>query len=78
MWDEGRSARLRADLDGLYGHLYGSTWHEPDCIMETFPIVKRIDETLWAKYRTKLMVSEVHDTLCGASALLDKVLGARE
>lgn len=31
--------RLRAELDGLYGHLYGLTRDELSYILDTFPIV---------------------------------------
>jgi len=67
-WDEGRRARLRAALDGLYAHLYGLTREELDYIMETFPIVKRKDEAKWGEYRTKRMVLEAWEELKGRYA----------
>jgi len=65
-WDDARRARLRAELDGLYAHLYGLTREELDHIMDTFPIVKRKDEAKWGEYRTKRMVLEAWEELVRA------------
>lgn len=62
-WDEARRAQLRADLDGLYGHLYNLTRDELAYILATFPIVRRKDEAQYGEYRTKRMVLEVYDEL---------------
>lgn len=62
-WDEARRAQLRADLDGLYGHLYGLTRDELAYILDTFPIVRRKDEAKYGEYRTKRMVLEAYDKL---------------
>ncbi len=64
-WDEIRRAQLRADLDGLYGHLYGLTRDELAYILDTFPIVRRKDEAQFGEYRTKRMVLEAYDKLKG-------------
>ena len=39
-WGEERRAFLRAELDALYGHLYGLTWEEMDYILGTFPGIR--------------------------------------
>jgi hypothetical protein len=62
-WDEDRRARLRADLDGLYAHLYGLTRDEFDYILDTFPIVRRKDEEKYGEYRTKRLVLEAYDEI---------------
>jgi hypothetical protein len=64
-WDEARRAQLRADLDGLYGHLYGLSREELAYILDTFPIVRRKDEAQYGEYRTKRMVLEAYDNLEG-------------
>ncbi len=64
-WDEARCAQLRADLDGLYGHLYGLTRDELAYILDTFLIVRRKDEDRYGEYRTKRMVLEAYDWLQG-------------
>jgi hypothetical protein len=61
VWDEERRARLRAELDGLYAHLYGLTREELDYILDTFPIVRRKDEERWGEYRTKRLVLEGYE-----------------
>lgn len=60
-WDEARRAQLRADLDGLYGHLYGLTRDELAYILDTFPIVRRKDEAQFGEYRTKRLVLEAYE-----------------
>jgi hypothetical protein len=55
-WDEERRAALRAELDGLYGHLYQLDREDLDQILETFPIVKRKDEAKYGEFRTKRLV----------------------
>jgi hypothetical protein len=65
MWDEERRAHLRADLDGLYGHLYGLEREELAYILDTFPIVKRKDEDEYGEYRMKRLVLEAYDELAG-------------
>jgi hypothetical protein len=70
LWDEERRAHLRADLDGLYGHLYGLDRDELAYILDTFPIVKRKDEDEYGEYRTKRLVLEAYDRLA-ATDLVD-------
>jgi hypothetical protein len=52
-WDEERRARLRAELDAIYAHLYGLNYNEVEYILETFPIVKRQDMKTYGTYRTR-------------------------
>ncbi|MBU0493068.1 MAG: hypothetical protein KKB13_14575 [Chloroflexi bacterium] len=62
-WDEERRARLRAELDAVYAHLYGLTRDELAYILDTFPIVRRKDEARWGEYRTKRVVLEKYEEL---------------
>ena len=66
VWDEGRRAHLRAELDAIYAHLYGLTREELEYILETFPIVRRKDEARYGEYRTKRLVLEAFDRLKGS------------
>jgi hypothetical protein len=65
VWDEEHRAKLRAELDALYAHLYGLTRDELDYILDTFPIVRRKDEEKYGEYRTKRMVLEEYEKLEG-------------
>ncbi len=63
MWDEERRRFLRAELDALYGHLYGLSHDELDYILETFPIVKDQDIEEFGNYRTKKLILHCFDQL---------------
>lgn len=67
-WDEERRARLRAELDAIYAHLYGLSREELDYILETFPIVKRKDVEKYGSYRTKEMILRYYEMYDGNSA----------
>ena len=60
VWDEERRLHLRCQLDALYFHLYGLTREEAGEILDTFPIVQRLDEEQYGKYRTKEMIMAYH------------------
>lgn len=63
VWDAGRRAQIRAELDAAFFHLYGVERGDVDYIMETFPIVKRKDMAEFGEYRTKRLVLEVYDAM---------------
>ncbi len=63
IWDQERRANLRAELDGLYGHLYDLERKELAYILDTFPIVERQDKEEYGEYRTKRLVLEAYDRL---------------
>lgn len=68
-WDENRRARLRAELDGLYAHLYGLHRDELAYILDTFPIVRRNDEARYGEFRTKRLVLSAYDALAGSELI---------
>ena len=56
-WNVEERRHLRARLDALYFHLYGLCREDAGYVMETFPIVRRHDESEFdGKYRTREMV----------------------
>ena len=55
-WDEEERRHLRSRLDALYFHLYGLTRDDAGYVMDTFPIVRRKDEAMFGRYRTKALV----------------------
>lgn len=61
IWDEKRRAQLRADLDGIYAHLYGISRDDFAYILDTFPIVARKEIAEFGEYRTKRLCLEAYD-----------------
>ena len=55
-WDDEERRHLRARLDALYFHLYGLSREDAGYVIETFPIVRRQDESAFGSYRTRDMV----------------------
>jgi hypothetical protein len=60
-WDEDRRAQLRADLDGIYAHLYQLSRDDFAYILDTFPIVASNDIKAHGEYRTKRLCLEAYD-----------------
>jgi hypothetical protein len=60
-WDEQCRALLRAELDGIYAHLYGLNRDDFAYILEQFPIVERKDEAAFGEYRTARLCLEAYD-----------------
>ena len=52
IWDEEERRHLRARLDALYFHLYGLSRDDAEYVLDTFPIVRREDESTCGTYRT--------------------------
>lgn len=61
VWDEDRRAQLRAELDGVYAHLYGISREDFAYILDTFTIVRRKDIEAFGEYRTKRLCLEAYD-----------------
>lgn len=62
-WDESRRFQLRCELDAAFFHLYGLTRDEAAYVMDTFPIVRRRDESEHGDYRTKLTILDLYDRM---------------
>ena len=56
IWNEEERRHLRARLDALYFHLYGLDREDAAYILDTFPIVRKQDEAVFGRYRTKTMI----------------------
>jgi hypothetical protein len=69
VWDEERRFLMRCELDALYFHLYQISRDDADYIMETFPIVKRKDETKHGEYLTKRIILEMYDQMAALPAM---------
>jgi len=62
-WNMESRAKVRAELDAAFFHLYGIERDDVDYIMDTFPIVKRKDEAAFGEYRTKRLILEAYDAM---------------
>jgi hypothetical protein len=57
---------IRCELDAAFFHLYEIGREDADYIMDTFPIVRRKDETKFGDYRTKCTILEIYDAMSTA------------
>ncbi len=65
-WDDDRRFLIRCEIDAALFHLYGMDIGDVDYIMETFPIVKRDDESSYGEYRTKRVIMDIYDQMTSA------------
>jgi hypothetical protein len=65
-WDDDRRFLIRCELDAAFFHLYEIGREDADYIMDTFPIVRRKDETKFGDYRTKCTILEIYDAMSTA------------
>ncbi|MEX0874593.1 MAG: hypothetical protein WD646_00300 [Actinomycetota bacterium] len=61
--DADERARVRAEIDAYFFHLYGLTREDVEYVMDTFPIIKRKDEERYGEYRTTRLILDAYDTL---------------
>lgn len=66
IWDDERRSLLRAELDACFFHLYGVGRDDVVYIMNTFPIVRRKDESSYGEYRTARLILEGYDSMSQA------------
>ena len=66
-WDPAGATFCAPRLDAACFHLYGIERGDVEYIMETFPIVKRKDETAHGEYRTKRLILTVYDAMTKAT-----------
>ncbi len=64
-WDEGRRARLRGELDGMYAHLYGLSRDDFAYILTTFPVLEKNERRTYGEYRTARLALAAYDALAG-------------
>jgi hypothetical protein len=84
-WNHDRRARLRAQLDAYYAHVYGLTRDELRYILdpkdvfgadfpsETFRVLKEKEEKLYGEYRTRRLVLEAFDKLADSPRFQDEM-----
>ena len=62
-------AGVIAELDAACFHVFGKDRDEAAYILDSFPILKRRDESAWGHYQTKRLVLEAYDAM--QAAVLD-------
>ncbi|WP_051180058.1 Eco57I restriction-modification methylase domain-containing protein [Nocardia concava] len=65
-WKDANRDQVKAELDAAFFHLYGIDRDDVDYIMDTFPIIKRKDESTYGEYRTKRLILEIYDAMAEA------------
>lgn len=83
LWDEGRRAQMRAELDAYFFHLYGIERDDVDYILETFQSdsgggLKNNEIAKYGTYRTKDLVLAEYDRMSEAGVSLTNPLIDRE
>lgn len=64
-WDEGRRSQLRAELDAAFFHLYGISVDDVAYIMDSFHVVRRMEEATLGSYRAKEAVLQLFESMIG-------------
>ncbi|MBN1460438.1 MAG: restriction endonuclease, partial [Armatimonadetes bacterium] len=62
-WNPDRRFHLRCELDAAFFHLYGIQRDDVDCIMDTFPIVRKQEERRYGEYKSKRVILEMYDSM---------------
>ena len=65
-WEADRRSLLRAELDACFFRLYGIERDDVAYIMDTFPIVRKTDESAHGEYRTARLILERYDEMSKA------------
>lgn len=65
-WDEARRQVLRAELDAAFFLLYGLTQAETEYVLNTFEVLRRVEEKSWQEFRTRRLVLERYAALSAA------------
>ncbi|MEV0597611.1 hypothetical protein AB0I38_39980, partial [Nonomuraea cavernae] len=77
-WDDGRRARIRAELDAYFFHLYGINRSDADYIQESFQSetggLKNNEIAKYGTYRTKNLVLAEYDRMAAAGVSLENPL----
>ncbi len=70
-WDPAARRHLSARLDALYFHLYGLSREDAAYVLDTFPIVRRQDETACGRYRTRDLILAYMNALAAGDTTTD-------
>jgi hypothetical protein len=65
-WDEIRRAQIRAELDAAFLHLYGLDRSDAEWVLDSFPVLKKNEESKLGKFRTKDIVLAMYEKMADA------------
>jgi len=65
-WDETRRAQIRAELDGAFLHLYGLDRSDAEWVLDSFPVLKKNEESKLGEFRTKRLVLAMYEAMAEA------------
>ena len=68
IWDPERRFRLWCEIDAAFFRLYGISRDDAGYILDTFPVIARLEAREHGEYRTKRAVLETYDALATAAA----------
>jgi hypothetical protein len=67
VWDSERRSLLRVELDAAFFHFYGRSRSDVEYMLDTFPIVRRKEESEFGEFRTRRLILEVFDAMQNAT-----------
>jgi methylase of polypeptide subunit release factors len=65
-WLDARRFLIRCEVDAVFFHLYGINHDDAAYILDTFPVVRKKDESAHGEYRTKRVILEIYDQMTEA------------
>ena len=66
-WDEQRRIQIRCELDALFFHLYGLDRQEVEYILDTFSVLRDVEEKTFGAYLTKRKSLEIFENMVAGS-----------
>jgi len=65
-WDDARRTQIRAELDAAFLHLYGLDRSDAEWVLDSFPVLKKNEESKLGEFRTKRLVLAMYDAMAEA------------
>ncbi|MGB8297282.1 MAG: SAM-dependent DNA methyltransferase, partial [Polyangia bacterium] len=65
-WDDTRRTQIRAELDAAFLHLYGLDRSDAEWVLDSFPVLKKNEESKLGEFRTKRLVLAMYDAMAEA------------
>ena len=65
-WDDARRIQIRAELDAAFLHLYGLDRSDAEWVLDSFPVLKKNEQSKLGEFRTKRLVLAMYDAMAEA------------